>query len=176
MEPRGPLETALIHDVILASASIPGVFPPVLLEVEAGGERYDELHVDGGVTAQLFFSPAGADWQRIAERLDARGKPRLYVIRNAKLRPRWQTVKRRLVPIMSRSIDTLISTQSIGNLAELYIVAREQGLDYRLAYIPQSFYAVADEPFDRAYMNQLFRLGRERALAEQAWLTIDELD
>jgi len=106
----------------------------------------------------------------------ARGEPRLYVIRNAKLRPRWQTVKRRLVPIMSRSIDTLISTQSIGNLAELYVVAREQGLDYRLAYIPQSFYAVADEPFDRNYMTELFRLGRERALANQAWLRLNQLD
>jgi len=171
-----PDAPALIHDVILASTSIPGVFPPVLIEVEGDGRRYDELHVDGGVTAQLFFSPAGADWQRIAERLDARGEPRLYVIRNAKLRPRWQTVKRRLVPIMSRSIDTLIGTQSIGNLAELYIVAREQGLDYRLAYIPQSFYAVADEPFDRDYMNELFRLGRERALANQAWLRLNQLD
>ena len=171
-----PAAPALIHDVILASASIPGVFPPVLIEVEADGRGYEELHVDGGVTAQLFFSPAGADWKRIAERLDAQGKPRLYVIRNAKLRPRWKTVKRRLVPIMSRSIDTLIGTQSIGNLAELYIVTREQGLDYRLAYIPQSFYAVADEPFDRDYMNQLFRLGRERALANQAWLTINDLD
>jgi predicted acylesterase/phospholipase RssA len=171
-----PNAPALIHDVILASASIPGIFPPVLIEVEANGRRFDELHVDGGVTAQLFFSPAGADWQRIAERLDARGKPRLYVIRNAKLRPHWQTVKRRLVPIMSRSIDTLIGTQSIGNLVELYIVAREQGLDYRLAYIPQSFHAVADESFDKDYMNKLFRLGRERALADQAWLTLDELD
>jgi len=92
-------DPALIHDVILASASIPGVFPPVLIEVEADGRRYDELHVGGGVTAQLFFSPD--------------------------------------MPIMSRSIDTLISTQSIGNLAELYIVAREQGLGYQLAYIPQ---------------------------------------
>ena len=85
-------------------------------------------------------------------------------------------MKRRLVPIMSRSIDTLIGTQSIGNLVELYIVAREQGLDYRLAYIPQSFHAVADESFDKDYMNKLFRLGRERALADQAWLTLDELD
>ena len=172
-DPKAP---ALIHDVILASASIPGVFPPVLIEVEANRRRYDELHVDGGVTAQLFFSPAGADWKRIAERLDARGKPRLYVIRNARLRPRWQTVKRRLVPIMSRSIDTLIGTQSIGNLAELYIVTREQGLDYRLAYIPPSFYAVSNEPFDKAYMNKLFQFGRERALAGQAWLTLNGLD
>jgi hypothetical protein len=77
---------------------------------------------------------------------------------------------------MSRSIDTLIGTQSIGKLAEVYIVAREQGLDYRLAYIPQSFYAVADEPFDQDYMNKLFRLGHRRAVADDAWLTLDELD
>jgi predicted acylesterase/phospholipase RssA len=37
----GPNAPALIHDVILASASIPGVFPPVLIEVEADGQRYD---------------------------------------------------------------------------------------------------------------------------------------
>ncbi|MFP4279734.1 MAG: patatin-like phospholipase family protein [Halochromatium sp.] len=173
---KAPNAPALIHDVILASASIPGVFPPVLLEVEANGRRYDELHVDGGVTAQLFFSPAGADWRRIAERLDAQGAPRLYVIRNAKLRPHWQTVKPKLLPIMSRSIDTLIGSQSIGNLAELYIVAREQGLDYRLAYIPQSFYAVSKEPFDKAYMNRLFQLGRQRALAGDPWLVPGDLD
>jgi predicted acylesterase/phospholipase RssA len=172
-DPKAP---ALIHDVILASASIPGVFPPVLIEVEANGRRYHELHVDGGVTAQLFFSPAGSDWRRIAQRLDVQGAPRLYVIRNAKLRPYWQTVKRRLVPIMSRSIDTLIGTQSIGNLAQLYIVTREQGLEYRLAYIPRSFYAVSNEPFDKEYMNKLFRLGHRRAVENEAWLKLDELD
>jgi hypothetical protein len=84
-------------------------------------------------------------------------------------------MKRRLVPIMSRSIDTLIATQSVGNLAEIYITAREQGLEYRLTYIPQSFYAVSGEPFDRAYMNALFSLGQRRALAGNAWLTLDDL-
>jgi predicted acylesterase/phospholipase RssA len=167
-----PRAAELIHDVILASASIPGVFPPVLIEVEAAGRRYDELHVDGGVTAQLFFSPASADWRRIARRLGVQGEPRLYVIRNAKLRPDWRTVKRRLFPIMSRSIDTLIRTQGIGDLAELYIDARDQGLDYRLTYIPASFYAVSDEPFDTDYMKKLFALGERRAREGDPWLRI----
>ena len=74
---NAPNAPALIHDVILASASIPGVFPPVQIEVEADGRRFDELHVDGGVTAQLFFSPAGTDWRSIANRLGVQGKPRL---------------------------------------------------------------------------------------------------
>jgi hypothetical protein len=124
----------------------------------------------------LTGQPAGPRWPQAAAVglvLLALIEPRLYVIRNAKLHPHWRTVKRRLVPIMSRSIDTLIGTQSIGNLAELYIIAREQGLDYRFAYIPQSFYAVADEPFDKDYMNKLFRLGQRRALAGEVWLTLD---
>ncbi|ESQ15014.1 MAG: patatin [Thiohalocapsa sp. PB-PSB1] len=171
-----PNARELIHDVILASASIPGVFPPVLIEVEADGRRYEELHVDGGVTAQLFFSPASADWGRISRRLQIQGKPRLYVIRNAKLRSNWQHVERRILPIMSRSIDTLIATQSIGNLAELYIITREQGLEYRLAYIPQSFNAVSSEPFDKVYMNKLFRLGRQRVLAGDPWFVPGEND
>ena len=171
-----PRAASLIHDVILASASIPGVFPPVLIEVEANGRRYDELHVDGGVTAQLFFSPVRTDWRRIARRLRVQGEPRLYVIRNAKLHPGWRTVKPRLLPIMNRAIDTLIRIQGIGNLAELYIIAREQGLDYRLADIPASFYAVSNEPFDKTYMSALFELGQRRAVAGEAWLRLDELD
>jgi predicted acylesterase/phospholipase RssA len=171
-----PRAASLIHDAILASASLPGVFPPVLIEVEADGRRFDELHVDGGVTAQLFFSPASADWRRIARRLRVQGEPRLYVIRNSKLQPDWQAVKPRLLPIMNRSVDTLIRTQGIGDLAELYIAARDQGLDYRLTYIPDSFYAVSDEPFDKDYMNQLFELGRRRGRLDDAWLQLDERD
>jgi predicted patatin/cPLA2 family phospholipase len=173
---NSPLAATLIHDVILASASIPGVFPPVLIEVEADGRRFDELHVDGGVTAQLFFSPVGTDWRRIRQRLGIEGAPRLHVIRNAKVTPDWLTVKRRLLPIMNRTVETLIRRQGIGDLAQLYIVAREQGLDYRLAFIPASFHAVADEPFDNDYMSQLFQLGQRRALRGDPWLTLGELD
>jgi predicted acylesterase/phospholipase RssA len=171
-----PGAPALIHDVILASASIPGVFPPVLIEVEAGSRRYDELHVDGGVTAQLFFSPVGTDWRRIGRRIGIEGTPRLWVIRNAKVTPDWVTVNRRLLPIMNRTVSTMIRRQGIGDLAQIYIVAREQGLDYRLAYIPASFQAVSDEPFDQDYMRKLFRLGERHAVRGDAWRTLHELD
>ena len=44
-----------IHEVILSSASIPEAFPPVFIEVEAGGRRYGEPHVDGGNASQVFL-------------------------------------------------------------------------------------------------------------------------
>ena len=51
----------LIRQALLASASIPGAFPPVYIPVEApDGKTYDEMHVDGGVSSQMFFYPAGS--------------------------------------------------------------------------------------------------------------------
>ena len=51
----GALE--LVRKVLLASASIPGAFPPVLIDVEAAGRRYQEMNVDGGAVAQTFLYP-----------------------------------------------------------------------------------------------------------------------
>jgi predicted acylesterase/phospholipase RssA len=47
----------LFRKILRASASIPGVFPPVMIDVEAGGHRYQEMHVDGGAVAQTFLLP-----------------------------------------------------------------------------------------------------------------------
>ena len=49
-----PESLDLFRQVMLASASIPIAFPPVLFDVEAGGRRYDEMHVDGAVGARVF--------------------------------------------------------------------------------------------------------------------------
>jgi len=79
----------LIRRVLLASASIPAIFPPVLIEVEAGDRSYDELHVDSGVAVQVFFYHAGIKWSRVLEKFGVPGVPRMYIIRNAHLGPRW---------------------------------------------------------------------------------------
>jgi predicted patatin/cPLA2 family phospholipase len=163
----------LIHDVMLASTAIPGAFPPERVEVEANGQRYDELHVDGGVTAQLFFSPAGIDWRRVAERLRVQGAPDLYLVRNSQLSPRWETVRPRLLPVLRRTVSTLIRSQGIGDLARLYVTARRHGLDYHLSYIPESFDGEPSEPFDREYMGQLFALGYERASQGYPWTEVE---
>jgi predicted acylesterase/phospholipase RssA len=44
----------LFRKVTLASASLPIVFPPVHIKVEADGKTYDEMHVDGGAITQVF--------------------------------------------------------------------------------------------------------------------------
>ena len=165
-DPRAP---DLIHKVLLASASIPGAFPPVLINVEAEGKVYDELHVDGGTTTQVFLYPAGVDWKAVTRKLKVPGRPDLYVVRNASLDPTYDPVKPRLVPIAGRSISSLIRTQGIGDMYRMYLGAQRDGLRYHLAFIPKEFDVKSEEPFDLAYMRQLYDVGYEQGKAGTAW-------
>ena len=160
----------LIRDVLVASAAIPAAFPPVLLEVSADGRRYDEMHVDGGIGHQVFTYPAGLDWEEVLEKLEVPGVPRLYIIRNAILKPDFRAVKNKTMHIGLRSADSMIRSQGVSNLHEIYLTAKRDGIDYNLAYIPDSFDVEAEQPFDPVYMKALFDLGFELAKDGYPWL------
>lgn len=155
----------LVHKIMLASASIPVIFPPVRIEVEAEGGRYDELHVDGGTATQVFVYPASTDWSGLLDLLEVPGKPNIYVIRNAPLKPEPEEVDPKLIAIAGRAISSLIRTQGIGDLYLIYMLSIRDGANYHLAFIPEEFDDESTEPFDTVYMSKLFglglRLGRE---------------
>lgn len=159
----------LIHDVLQASAAIPIAFPPVLIPVEVDGQRYDELHVDGGTGSQVFVYPAAVNWREITKKLKVNGDPTIYVLRNAFLDPDYRGVKRSLLPIASRSIDSLIRSQGIGDLYQIYALCKRDGNDFNLAYIPSSFTDEPSEAFDPVYMSNLFELGRSLAMKGYPW-------
>jgi len=162
----------LIRQVLLASASIPALFPPVLIEVEADGRSYDEMHVDGGVTAQIFFYPSGIDWSRVLEKFRVPGTPQMYIIRNSRLNPRWMQTSNKVFPIAGRSLATLIRTQGVGDLYRIFLLARRDGLDFNLAYIPSDFNARQKEIFDPEYMQNLFDLGYRMGKAGYPWTKV----
>ncbi|WP_160152280.1 patatin-like phospholipase family protein [Microbulbifer sp. ALW1] len=159
----------LIQEVLLASASIPGVFPPVMIPVRAGGRMYEEMHVDGGSGSQVFVYPAAVDWRQINSRLDVQGQPQVFVIRNSLLNPDYSAVKSHVLPIASRSIGSLIRTQGIGDLYQIYALCERDGNDFNLAYIPSDFSVKPQEKFDPVYMRQLFDLGYRMAAKGNPW-------
>jgi hypothetical protein len=165
-----PHARQLIHDIIRASSAIPGAFPPVLFQVQVDSKRYDELHVDGGVTSQVFLGATGLDWRQIGERLRVEGAPQLYVIRNARTAPQWESVERRLAPIMFRSIASLIRDQGIGDMARIYLVADRFGMEFNLARVPEDFAVEAVELFDRNYMQALFERGFVAGKQGDIWI------
>ncbi|MEM7304330.1 MAG: patatin, partial [Pseudomonadota bacterium] len=144
-------------------------FPPVIIHTEANGEPYDELHVDGGTGAQVFVYPAAVNWKAIMEKLNVPGKPNVYILRNSFIDPDVSGVKRELLPIATKTIDSLIRTQGIGDLYQIYTLCNRDGNEFNLAYIPSTFTEEPTEGFDPVYMGKLFELGRTRALDGYPW-------
>jgi hypothetical protein len=160
----------LIRDIMLASASIPGAFPPVHIAVEGTDDRrYEEMHVDGGTATQVFLYPLGLDWKRVLRKLKVPGTPKVYVVRNSKIMLDPKAVPRRLQEIAERSISSLIRTQGIGDMYRMFLGAKRDGLDYNLAYVPDDFAVKYNEPFDPVYMSALYDLGYRLAKEGYPW-------
>jgi len=168
-------------EILLASASIPGILPPVMFDIEMGGERYQEMHVDGGTVAQVVLYPPSLGGDNllhdasdaspgIVEALSRRPR-RLYVIRNARPGADPETVPRNTMKIADRAIATLIQAQGLSDLYQLYVIAQRDGIDYNVAYIPQSFSERLSGPFDQAYMRSLYSVGRDTMLSGSAWFS-----
>jgi predicted acylesterase/phospholipase RssA len=160
---------SLFRKILLASATLPGVFPPVRIQVRVGGQNYDELHVDGGVTRQVFMTPSIFSGVSHDKKSATMAKPRLFVIRNGKIDPEWQPVNENVLSITQRSISTLIKNQGIGDLYRIYSVTRRDGIDFNLASIPADFKETSGEPFDQKYMIALFERGYDLASHNYSW-------
>ena len=164
-----PQKTMLIQELLRASSAIPVAFPPVVITVEAEGKQYDEMHVDGGTGSQVFVYPAAADWRLVTRKLKVKGKPQIYVIRNSFLEADYNGIKRSVFPIASRTIDSLIRTQGIGDLYQIYALCQRDGNDFNLAYIPSNFTDKPAEGFDPVYMKKLFDRGYQMSLDGYPW-------
>jgi len=159
----------LVHNVLLASAAIPGIFTPIYFKVEANGQTYDEIHVDGGAASQVFLYPAGLDLQWMEQQIGLEGDDHIYIIRNSRLEPEWTSVAPKVIPIVERSVQSLIRNQGIGDLYRIYLGAQRDDLDYHLAYIPSDFHDKPKEQFDPEYMKKLFHLGYQLAKDGYPW-------
>ena len=164
-----PEALALFHKILLASAAIPGAFPPVMIDVEANGNRYQEMHVDGGAMAEVFLYPPALKVGDLSKQQGVVRERNLYIIRNARLDPDWAEVERRTVSIAARAVASLIHSQSIGDLYKIYAETQRDGIDFNLGYIPKSFNAPHKEEFDTEYMRKLFQTGYDLAVKGYRW-------
>jgi len=160
-----PRALALTRQVLLASASVPAVFPPVMIDVTVDGRPFQEMHVDGGARVQVMLYEAA-----ISLITFDRQRPRqLFIIRNEQVHPEWKKIKPQLKYIALRAIDTMLKSQGVGDLFRLYAYAQRDNYDYNLAYIPADFTPRPTSTFDTAYMNQLFQLGYNLASQGYPW-------
>jgi predicted patatin/cPLA2 family phospholipase len=153
-----PNRLELVHSVILASAAVPTVFEPIMLEVASNGQKYAEMHVDGGVTQQVLLMPGG--WGNVGN-----GNARLYVIFNGVVDATATTVQPSNVSLVGRAVPTLLKYLGRANLAELANSARASGIHYRMTAIPGEF-PQSDSLFgSEAWLEQLYEFGRQSGSA-----------
>jgi hypothetical protein len=149
----------LFRDILLASCSIPGIFSPVLIDVEANGKKIQEMHGDGTLTAPFFAVPESV--------LSANNPTRpplseLYVIINSKLAPDFSNPNRIIAGVLGRSIDVALTAALRAQLMLTNASARRLGIGLRVAYLPASFDFPSRGPFDGTFMKALFEFGVEQ--------------
>ena len=160
----------LFRRVILASAAIPGAFPPVHIEVRAEGKRYEEMHVDGGATREVFVVPLGLSLRAFNHMYVRPPKRRIYVIKNGKLAPEYKPVEGRSLSIAARSLVTLTKYQSAGDLFRIHAMAKRDKAEFRLTAIPPSFSRIPKHVFDRGYMRALYKTAFDMGKVGTPWL------
>jgi hypothetical protein len=164
-----PESLELFRTVLLASAAIPAVFPPGFIKVSVDGATYDEMHVDGGATREVFLVPTQFMASKTDGRLGISPIRRAYIIRNGHVAPEYKPVKARTLSIAGRAVSSLIKSQGVGDLYELYVFAKRNGMDYNLAFIPGNFIDTSTQAFDPVYMTKLYDLGYRMAEAGYPW-------
>lgn len=158
----------LIHKILLASASIPGFFPPVMIDVEVDGEPYQEMHVDGGAIAQLFLYPPAVG--EMVVRAGIERERRAFVIRNSHINHDGTPVKRQAIAIVGRTISTMIFMSGTNDIIRTYLIAQRDGVDFHLAFIDEDFEAPkTDDKFDPIYMKALYKYGYDKARHGFEW-------
>ena len=168
----GPQYRQLFRDVLVASASIPGLFGPTYIEVHANGHFFREMHVDGGATSQFFVLPDFV-YERGRRGADPRNRPRVWIVMNNHITPQFEVVESGLLPTVSRSFSTLIKSDAKSVLlATLNYVGSDR---FNLTSIDNSFDEwLAANPsiqpgFNIPYMAALYRYGYEKALSGHLW-------
>lgn len=164
-----PTALDVIRRVLLASAAVPIMLPPVYIEVEAGGRRYAEMHIDGGMARQVFVAPPGIDWASMAREKTQHGGLEFYVIRNGRASSEYMVMPDRLVPLGEHALHLLAQSQGVGDLYIIYAQAQRVGAVFRAAWIGDEFRAPWTQWYDPPYVRALFDYGMRQAMAGKMW-------
>ena len=159
----------LFRDVVLASAALPAIFPPVRIQVTADGRPYDELHVDGGTTREIFIAPIQTSLRNFDQFYTQPPHYRVFLIKNGKLAPSYKPTEQKTFQIAGRAISALLHNQSEGAFYRIYRKVKDARGDFNMISVPVTFPYRPVEAFDKAYQSKLFELGFEMVQRRGAW-------
>lgn len=172
-----PNAIRLFRQVLAASASVPGLFPPRLIDVTADGRSFQEMHVDGGTLRQIYVAPDevifGTGGSSVGQIKD------LYILVNNKIDPTFDVVQNATLAVGTRSLATILKREGRNNVLSTYAYATRNRIGYHLAFIdPAVKDLAADDPqaeFGAEYMTHLYGLGEEKGRSARPWDAVPPL-
>jgi predicted acylesterase/phospholipase RssA len=168
----GPNARTLFRDVLVASASVPGFLPPVMIRVHEDDVSRDQAHVDGGATGP-FFVPA-AFVEIPLEARDATHGVALYVIVDGTLDEASGATRLTMRAILSRSIHATLNHLLRTTLELTAANAQLQGATVQYAAVPSAYPHVDGFDFRAATMRPLFSYADQCAQAGRLWTTLPQ--
>jgi predicted acylesterase/phospholipase RssA len=162
-----PASRQLFQNILIASSSIPGVFPPVLLTFERGGQAVSELHADGGTVANFFVAPQAV----LGDPTRTTRAAHIFILLNSRTTPRFAVVPVGGLKIIARSFDTMLKSLTRSELTNVKLAASDKGLRLDVGEIPDEL----DEnflDFSQTHMQALFAAGEQRGMAATAFQTV----
>ncbi|HEY9090653.1 patatin-like phospholipase family protein [Parasphingorhabdus sp.] len=158
-----PRKATLIRQILLASASIPGLFPPVLMNVQNNGQRLTEMHVDGGTTASMFVVPT-ALLRSNSGGTDVEAPRSIDLIYNGTLQSRYEVIEPRTFTIMERALSTAILAADKHSIAAYDEFAKRHDTRFSVWTIDLDFADDEHALFDQKFMTMLFDYGHQKGL------------
>ncbi|MDR6820780.1 putative acylesterase/phospholipase RssA [Neorhizobium sp. 2083] len=157
----------LVHQILTASASVPGILPPVSIKTVVDGKLIEELHSDGGSSAQFFTLPE--------QLIVAPGRSRnedlhIYVIINNALIPEFSMSPRKALPIMARAYATLLKSQTKLGLIAIFNFAQRSDIDLDIASIEEQVPYSMTDPLNETYMRRVYGIGYQKARDGRLWV------
>ena len=146
----------LFRDILAASTAIPGLFPPVMIDVEVNGKKTQEMHADGGLSAQLFVAPESMLNTSSTTKIPATA---LYLIANNRLGPEFQMAERSMIFVLGRSIAVGVQSMLRMNIDRAYAAAKRDGIPFYLSYPALGADQQGKGAFDTDFMKGLFENG-----------------
>jgi predicted acylesterase/phospholipase RssA len=163
----GPSARSLFRDALVASASVPGIFPPVIIHVQGNGAPHDEAHVDGAATMPFFVPPAFV--QTAAETPNHANRTAVYVIIDGPLGEGARTTRLTTRAILTRSIHAGLDRLLLTALELTAATAQLHGATLQYSALPNAYPRLDPFDFRADAMRPLFNYADECARAGRLW-------
>ncbi len=163
----------LIRNVLVASGSIPGVFSPIMLTVEADGQTYQEMHVDGSATIPFFIGP---EWWAVArDQIPLLVNANVYILVNGQIQAPAKPTPLNMIAVISRAFESMMMYPARIAISEYASLSQQQNMNLFVTYIPTDMAFAGPLAFDKEERQTLFDFARTCSRRGHAWIASADL-